>query len=681
MHRVQKNDVPAHSARWRMPRLPLLLAALASAGAALAQQLASPNAADSSHAAKKTSYRVINLGSTLLASIPDINAKGQVSFSTQTDSGAVAGYFYNGATVQDIGTLGGSEVLANDLNDVGQIAGLSTNGAGAEHAFVWSAAGGMLDLGVLPGASESSAVAINNRGVVTGTSDGVPLTPPRAFRWSPATGMESLGAFTSGLVSMSFSGALNDAGLIAGESATETGDRQAFAWTRSGGLVNIDTLHSVDALVVAVGARGEVAGNRIASLDSPFYHPFLWTPATGMVDLGTAGGTEAFVLAMSPRLHIAGLIDLPDGNQRAMSWTRATGIRNLGTLGGASSRAIDVNDKGQIVGFAANKAGDSRAFVWTAKTGLQDLNKVLHHAPPGLVLDDALSINDSGAIVATSNAGLVLLKPVNGHGCGCGHALGPIVAPALVKAGAPLQASVDFVDEDQAGTRSVSWSWGDGSAAQAAKLSGSAGAGKASASHSFAAPGIYTVTATVVDGGGRSTAVSRKVVVSAASGGMVAGAGAVMSPRGAFGKTPSYVGKASFSLIAPLGTNMSTSASTSTSTSTSTSAGAGAASTPAGLHFDLPGLSFRSQDLRFLGRQDAQLVFVGSGTVRGAGGYQFRLSTSAAAITAESGQGSFALKIWHTDATSKAQVVDYDNTQATAGSAGVRMTEGSIVVE
>jgi probable HAF family extracellular repeat protein len=586
----------------------------------VAQQVASPDAADSTAAGKRTSYRVVNLGSSLLATLPDINARGQVAFSLQTGSGA-AGYFYNGASLQNIGSLGGGEVLANDLNDAGQIAGLSTNGLGAQRAFVWSAAAGMLDLGVVPGASESSAAAINNRGVVVGTSVGVPFQPPHAFRWSLATGIEDLGTFTPSLAGGSFAAALNDAGLIAGSSDTETGERQAFAWTRSGGLVNIDTLHSYDALVVAVGARGEVAGNRIASLDNFAYHPFLWTQATGMVDLGTAGGTEAFVLAMSPHLHIAGLINLADGNQNAMSWTRATGIRNIGTLGGAMSRAIDVNDKGQIVGYAQNRAGDSRAFVWTAKQGMQDLNKSLRHAPPGLVLDDAISINDNGAIVASSNAGLVLLRPDTG--CSCGHALGPVVAPSLVKTGVPLQAAVSFVDEDKVGTRGVSWSWGDGSAAQAGTVRESGGAGKAIAGHSFAAPGIYTVTATVLDRNGASQAVSRQVVVTGPSGGTVAGTGAVMSPRGALGKMPSYAGKANFSLIAPLG--------------------AGAAA----FHFDLPGLNFRSRDLRLLGRQGAQHVFVGSGTIGGksggAGGYRFRLSTTAAA--AGSGPGRFALKI------------------------------------
>jgi len=665
MHRVRRNDMPAKRAGRQLPRLSCLLIALAAAGTAAAQQTqqAQPDGAvDNSYGSTRTTYRVINLAPGLLASLPRINARGQVSFSMQADSGAV-GYFYDGSSVRDIGTLGGGETLAADLNDLGQVTGSSLTAAGAQHAFVWRAGSGMLDIGTPTGNGESSGAAINRHGVVTGSS--YADFTPRAFRWSAASGNESLGALTTGLGSASFAGALNDAGLIAGSSTTADGSRHAFAWTRSSGIVDIDTLNSYDALVAAVGANGEVAGNHIPSVDDIAYRPFLWTRAGGMRDLGTAGGSSAFVIDMTPGLHMAGLINYGDEVQRAMSWTRSSGMRNLGTLGGTSSRADAVNAGGQIVGDAQDKGGDWRAFVWTASKGMLDLNNYLRRAPPGLVLDDALAINDSGAIVATSNAGLVLLRPDNGSGCG--HLLGPVMAPALVKAGMPLQASVAFVDEDRVGTRSVSWSWGDGSSAQAGKVSESGGAGNASASHSFAVPGIYRVTATVVDRNGRSTAVSHEVVVTTPAGGMVAGSGAVTSPLGAFRQAPLYAGTARFSLIAPAA-----------GTTPAVAAAASAAAIPARLHFDLPGLHFRSQDVRMLGRQGGQHVFEGSGTVKGAGNYRFRLSTSA--TLPGGGQGRFALKIWHTDPVSKREVVDYDNARGQGKGTG-RLANGSIVLE
>lgn len=480
-----------------------LLWLMGAAGMASAQ-----TAPVSRHDAIRTTYRVINLGPGTIAAYPAINAAGQVAFSLYND-GRTAGFFRDGVSVRNIGSLGGAIVYVNGLNDAGQVVGTSLNEHGVENAFVWSAAGGMLDLRAAPNGGRSYGWAINHRGVVTGSFN----DSARPFRWSPATGVEDLGILptlpepTSGRV-------LNDAGLIAGVATIDDEITRVFAWTRAGGLVDIDTLGSVESNPVAVGAGGEVAGNRLASWDDGGDRPFLWTQASGMVDLGIGPGTSAWVNAMTSGLHIAGGIAYADGRQRAMSWTRRSGMRELGTLGGRTSVARDVNARGQIVGFAEDRSGAMRAFVWSAAGGMQDLNRLLRQAPPGLVLEHAMAINDSGAIVASSNAGLVLLRPDAGGKSG--HTLGPITAPDTIKVGVQLQASLAFVDDDRTGTRSIDWSWGDGSGGPARAVRENGGAGSASASHGFTEPGLYTVTVTVVDRDGRSTAVSHEVMVTEA---------------------------------------------------------------------------------------------------------------------------------------------------------------------
>jgi probable HAF family extracellular repeat protein len=640
--------------------LALLLFVLAPCGAATAQEVPQSGIADGKHGSRPTTYRVINLAPGYLATIPKINAAGQVSFSVNTGLGT-KGYFYDGTSLQDIGSLGGGGVLAEDLNASGQITGRSGTASGGEHAMLWSASGGMVDiLGTNSGYSVASA--INKFGVVIGVfqPNGI-----NAFRWSASTGVENLGAFTPGLSGASFANALNDAGLIAGMSNVASGKRHAFAWTRTGGLVDIDTLDSEDALPVAVGALGEVAGNRLPTLSNDaLYTGFLWTRAKGMVELGKDCGTAMLVLAMTPNLRIAGFIRVANDGQIAVTWTPATGTRRLGTLGGASSRGYGVNAAGQVVGFADNKAGQSRAFLWASNTGMRDLNKYLHHAPPGLVLDDALAINDSGAIVATSNAGLVLLVPHHGHpGHHGGHVLGPVAAPALIQPGVQLQAAVAYVDEDRIGTRSVTWDWGDGSALQSGTVRRSDDAGNAiaSASHSFAVPGIHEVTATVVDRNGRASRVGHTVVVTGPGGDTLAGTGTLMSQPGAFARAPAQAGPATFRLIAPA----------------SASLAARAGAVPARLAFDLPGFVFRSQDVRLVERQGALQVFEGSGTVGSKDGYRFRLGVSATGSGSESGR--FALKIWHVDPATQKELVDYDNATAASGTASGRVRAGSIV--
>jgi probable HAF family extracellular repeat protein len=104
--------------------------------------------------------------------------------------------------VQDLGDLGGGAAAAYAINDLGQVVGDSLTEAGESHAFLWTAAQGMQDLGLLilsedPVERFSWAFSINNAGQVVGESGeyrGL-SQPSRPFIWTQKTGMLDLTTF------------------------------------------------------------------------------------------------------------------------------------------------------------------------------------------------------------------------------------------------------------------------------------------------------------------------------------------------------------------------------------------------------------------------------------------------------------------------------------------------------
>jgi probable HAF family extracellular repeat protein len=646
------------SYRW----FPCLLGGLALGGAAMAGQDGLDGAAAKA-AAAPVAYRVTQLGGDLPVAMK-INASGQVAFTQAVDiSSPFHSWFYDGKHVREIISPGSTSVRVTGLNDLGQVTGEAIGAGGNPRGFVWSRAYGIRDLGTLPGATETRDPIINNHGVVAGISRGDPLPHAIAFRWTPTTGIQSLGALTTGEESYSFAWAINDEGTIAGDTLAPRGAGtafQAFVWTRATGMVDIDTLDNDSSSAVAISARGLVAGNYLNAPDN-INQAFVWTRRHGMHALGTGAGIGAYVAGMSSGGRIAGAIEYPGFEEHAMTWTREGGMVELGTLGGSGSLAIAANNRAQVVGVARTPGdADIHAFAWNPKDGLVDLNTRLRHAPAGLVLYQANGINDKGAIVADSNAGTLLLTPDGGPGHG--HVSGPIASPGVVHAGTEFVASLGFAAEDAA-SHKVTWSWGDGSGAQAGQASERNGDGSASGSHVYTAPGIYTVTATVAGQDGESTTVSRRIAVLDPAGRFVGGtgsfvAGSPVSRKAAFGPA-----RATFSFVAPATAQATTD------------------NSKAGLSFHTAGLGFRSTDIRLVDMQGTRAQFAGSGELNGKGGYRFAMATTAGVAAGTGEPGRFSLKIWHTDPVTKAEVVDYDTQAGASGAAGRALVEGKIAVQ
>jgi len=128
-----------------------------------------------------------------------INAAGN---AVGSDNGGYMALLFNGASVINLGTLGGSYAGAHDINDFDQIVGYSTTSGGQSHAFLYSS-GIMTDLNPMitmpAGWTLTDAVGINNNGLIIGlgTSGGIThsflLTPvPEPSKYAVFSGLAAL---------------------------------------------------------------------------------------------------------------------------------------------------------------------------------------------------------------------------------------------------------------------------------------------------------------------------------------------------------------------------------------------------------------------------------------------------------------------------------------------------------
>ena len=286
--------------------------------------------------------------------------------------------------LQSLGTLGGTESGAFSINESGQVAGWSWLPGDTNHAATlwtdgnanWSADPGELaSLGDL-GGGKSRGYSINNAGQVAGLA--FTMSGRRdAMRWTDGNGnwsgdpgeMTDIGTLGG---ANTYGEGINSAGHVVGFSEVTPGVDHGFRWVDAdanghvnpGELVDLGTLGGTNSRAWAINDSGIVAGE--SETADGHTHAFIYNDLAGMVDLGTLGGTDSWAYGINAAGYVVGMSLDSNGEKHAFIWD-GIGMTDLNALLPAGSEweltvARGLNDIDEVVGWGYLD-GERRGFV------------------------------------------------------------------------------------------------------------------------------------------------------------------------------------------------------------------------------------------------------------------------------------------------------------------------------
>lgn len=627
--------------QWAGSLLPAVVALCASAAPAPAP---APAAA--------AEYSIINLGAETGLAL--LNRRGQAAVADWSPGAAFNGFF-DGRRLYPIGTLGGSFTVVMGLNNngvvVGQSEGSVPRGNFKDYAFTWTAAKGMR---ALPGPTWAQANAINDNNQAVGHvwKGGFYSA---ATRWNADGTLTSLGP---NLGSKAAGVAINNSGVAVGYADIQRYDDRAMVWDAKGTPTDLGLFGGSTSYADFVNAKGQVAGH--------FYrdgtrYGFFWRPQAGSVQIGAGGGADLHLTALNDNGELAGNRERVDSEPGAQYlpfiWSLQGGSRALPLGAAAHGEVLALNNRGAMAGSVGRAAGapaSGRAVHWSGIAAPVDLNTRLYRAPAGLVLYAARAINDNGVILAESSAGLVMLRP--GREGTPAPVLGPIAgSPAgdTVALGDTRDFTVSFVDSSANEKHTASSSVGDGCPRNNPRLVESRGEGNVGLRHTFCRAGVFKVTVKVTDRAGNATEVRRTLTVTDPAVATLAGDGALAPSAAAasrYGRAPLR-----FAVWAPL---------------EGATAASGLVQVSGPFHFVSDAVAQRE-------RHGQSVRLAGSGRFNGRAGYRFAVEAS----PGEAGNADrLRLRISHTDAATRAEVIDFDNgAAAPAAAAASEAPQGTVV--
>jgi hypothetical protein len=183
---------------------------------------------------------------------------------------------------------------AQSINDRGDIAGEDAGDFGYTHAVLWPVTGGVVDLGVLPGADMSRARGINSAGTVFGPSISFSNFIGRPTIWAGGTMSEIILPAGGRVASNIATGRVfNDAGDFIAEVAPDAFNTGQAIVYRNGAFATLAMLPNASHQLsqpYGLNQAGDVVGMAFGAFN---FAPVLWSHDGSLTDLGVPGRMPA----------------------------------------------------------------------------------------------------------------------------------------------------------------------------------------------------------------------------------------------------------------------------------------------------------------------------------------------------------------------------------------------------
>ena len=344
-------------------------------------------------------------------------------------------YYITNISVAEIGTLGGNESVAMDVNDQGDIVGWSLNGSGSKHAFSYHNGTGLME-DISPGSTVvGEAHGINNKGQIVGSVWELFTVAHHAFYYNGVQSMFMLDDSTyNDCRPGSDAAAINDDGFITGDVHKYCDDwsiTHSVRWTYNGYWLLLLNYHQGGTRAHNINAAGVIVGDdhtgSVTDSGGWYWDPTSVPYTNGlMIPKGTPPeiylGYDAEAFGINGSGQIVGEMPMtPDPNfpvpnfesfQRAILWPYLQLAQIFPIFSdGKNAGAREINDLDFTVGWADRStplAGlQKRAAIWTPDKAITMLP-----LPPGITDGTLRSPTVCEALAVSNRVGLGLIHAV-----------------------------------------------------------------------------------------------------------------------------------------------------------------------------------------------------------------------------------------------------------------------------